>query len=531
MSDLQTRRLLAVLSAFVVALLVVKYFWTFFAFPGVPLGYDAGIYRFLFIREAAGWPPLFTPALPEWARSHAPGLFFLTSPFVMAGLSPDSLIGWIWNLVPVLLACVLAWTVRKKHGDLAGFFVLVCALVSVVQMQGFLMIYYKVFVAMLFCALAFAAFESGSLLWIPLGMFTIALHQQIGLVFAVATFSALLSALFIGLKKPSSTLWFQWVLTMLLGGVWYIPTYQRSLGDVLPQLLGSGTLAILFVAVMAVGIFGALVVTLPEQNRRFIWILCITVGTMIAVALPLVSDAPDLVVRYLFSHADTQPGAFLSITEYLQMSAPLLFLGVVGLTLSAEKERGTVWQWASLWCAVAAFGMFFFYRRFLLPFDFFLLPFSALACAALWKNRSGQIIVVALLLLQGFFLFQQIRSADPHVERAWLEDFATLPSAVPAGSQVVVLDNMAPWVVGYLPEANVSGPGIFDSRPYAEWEKFLLGSDAGRRTFISRYPKGTFFFGSKVFDAYYPPEVQSVLRHPCLTPTSHAGLYRSTCGS
>ena len=140
-------------------------------------------------------------------------------------------------------------------------------------------------------------------------------------------------------------------------------------------------------------------------------------------------------------------------------------------------------------------------------------------------------IVSILLVAQSCFLFQQIRLADPHVEHAWLEDFALLPSSVPAGSTVVVLDNMAPWVVGYLPDASVSGPGIFDSRPYAEWEKFLLGTDSDRRAFITQYPLGTFFFASPVFAAFYPPDVQSVLHHSCLTPTEHDGLYRSVCGS
>ncbi len=529
MSESMTRRLLSALTALAVLLLLAKYVWTLFAFPGVPFGYDAGIYRFLFIREAAGWPPLFTPALPEWAKSHAPGLFFFTSPLVKAGLSPDLLIGWIWNLVPALLAVTLACVVRRKHGDLAGFFLLLCALVSVVQMQGFLMMYYKVFIALLFCALAFAAFESASLLWIPLGMLTIAVHQQVGLIFAVAVFSALVAKSVFTKHPTTLRQWGEWLLTLVLGLLWYLPTYQRSLGDVLPRLLGSGTVLVLTVALMAVGIFAALIVTLPRQNRRFIWILCVITAVMIAVALPLVSDAPDF-VHFLFRHADTQPGAFLSILEYLRMSAPLLFLGIVGLTLSAEKERGSVWQWAALWCAVAAFGMFLFYRRFLLPMDFFLLSFAATAAAALWRNQYGRIIVAVLLIAQACFLAQQIRSADPHVEPQWLAAFAELSPHVPAGTDVVVLDNMAPWIVGYLPDARVSGPGIFDSRPYTEWEKFLLGSESDRRMFISQYAAGTFFYASPVFFAYYPPEVRSVLTHPCLAPAGPVGLYRSSCG-
>lgn len=529
MRDSRTQPLLVGLSVLVVLLLVVKFFWTYVIFHGVPFGYDAGMYRFLFIREAAGWPPFLTPDLPEWARSHAPGLFFLTSPLVMLGLSPDVLIGWVWNFVPVALICLLAQIVRKTYGDRVGFFLLLAGLVSVVQMQGFLMMYYKVFVAMLFCVLAFFAFESRSRWWMLFGMMTIAIHQQIGLIFAVATFATLISRQIVT-KKFSGSLWLQWLTTLVLGTLWYLPTFDRSLGDIIPLFLGSGTMIIVLVGIMAIGIFAALLVTLPTKNRRWIWCLCLAVLVMIAVAIPMVSDAPDAAVRYLFSRTDTIAGAFFSISEYLWLSFPLLLLGIIGLVFSFEKERGNAWQWAAITCGVAVIGMLFFYRRFLLPLDFFLLPFAAIASDALWRSRHGRSIVLILLTLQAGLMTKHIALADPHVKKAWLEDFSTLHEVAAAGSTVIVLDNMAPWVVGYLPDADVSGPGIFNSRPYTEWEKFLLGSSDDRQEFIAWYPEGTFFFASPVFTAYYPPEVQSVLTHSCFVPTSHAGLYQSVCG-
>ena len=529
MRDSMTQRLL-LFSGVVLLLLILKYCWTLVAFPGVPFGYDAGIYRFLFIREAHGWPPFLTPDLPEWAKSHAPGLFFFTSPFVMLGLSPDWLIGWLWNLFPVAIALSLAFVVRRRYGDLAGFFVLLCALVSVVQYQGFLMLYMKVFVAFLFCLLAFDAYERRSRWWVALGMMTIAVHQQIGLVFALAVCSSMVFTSLVGPDRPTLRDWTQYVATILLGAAWYLPTYQRSLQDVLPEVMHSGTVVLLVVALLAIALFAALIVMLPERGRRAAWTVCIVLVAIVAIAFPLISDAPEFVTRYLASRADTVSGSFLGVSEYLFLSWPLLLLGIAGLVFSAEKERGTPSQWAVIWCAVAVIGMFFFYRRFILPLDFFLLPFAARAAAALWRSMQGRIVVSALLLVQGVFLLQQIQSADPHVKRPWLQQFGALSAHVPSGSTIVVLDNMAPWVLGYLPNTNVSGPGIFDSRPYAEWEKFLLGSEAERRSFISGYPAGTFFYASPVFMQYYTPDIQSVLRHPCLTPAGSEGLYRSVCG-
>lgn len=521
-------RLLPILAAVALLLLVAKYFWTLVVFPGVPFGYDAGIYRYLFIREATGLPPFIVPDLPEWAKTHAPGLFFFSSILVNLGVSPDLLIGWSWNLAPVLLSVLLAHFVRRRHGDLAGFFTLVVALVSVVQLQGFLMIYMKVFVALAWCAAAFFAFEAGSILWVPLGMMTIATHQQIGLVYVLAMFCAVRPWRVVS-DRTSLRQSGLWLLSCVLGALWYLPTYQRSIADHLPALVQSGTLALAAVALMAVGIFSALFVAFSKKHRRGLWILCGLLGAAFVIALPMVSDAPDLFIRAL-SSAHSAPGAFLDLTEYIRLSWPLLLLGVFGFTFSTSRDRGSPWQWAVLWCAVAVIGMFFFYRRFILPLDFFLLPFAGIACAALWTDRRTRIAAAGLLLVQAWLTVVHLRAADPHVERAWLAQFADLPSIVPAGSTVVVLDNMAPWVLGYLPDASVSGPGIFDSRPYEEWEKLLLGSDADRRTFIATYPKGTFFYATDVFLTYYPDEVQSLLRHHCLKETTHRGLYQSVCG-
>jgi len=527
------QRLFSLAVAVLVFALLAKYFYTFFAFPGVPFGYDAGIYRFLFIREGVGFPPFLTPDLPEWAKSHAPGLFFFSSILTHLGVSPDVLIGWVWNLVPVILALTLAFFVSKKTSKEVAVFALVCAVLSVSQFAGFQMMYYKVFVSLLWCVPAFYFFEKRSWLWVPLGMMTIATHQQIGFVFVLATLSSVASMyVFTPEKKDVWRMLGTWVVTCVLGGLWYLPTFQRSFADLIPQVLHSGTLLVALVACMALGIFGGLLAILPKKDRRMIWVLAGLFSIAVLLVLPFASNAPDFVAKYLFTRVDTASGSFYGIVDYLKLSGPLLLLGLTGLVLSAEKERGTPWQWAALWCGVASVGMFFFYRRFLLPLDFFLLPFAAQACALLWSRKiAGRATLTVLLLAQCFLTSQEMLAADPHVERAWLETFIGLPEVVPTDAEVIVLDNMAPWVLGYLPFASVSGPGIFDSRPYDAWESFLLGSDADREAFIAGYPKGTYFYATDVFFSYYPKDVQTLLRHSCFVTTKTKGLMLSVCGS
>lgn len=73
--------------------LCAKYAWSVFAFPGVPFGYDAGIYRYLFLAHAQGFPPFILAPMAEWAQSHPLGLFFFSSIALKLGLPVDWLLG------------------------------------------------------------------------------------------------------------------------------------------------------------------------------------------------------------------------------------------------------------------------------------------------------------------------------------------------------------------------------------------------------------------------------------------------------
>lgn len=526
------QRPLTIVIAIAVLLLILKYFWSFVQFPSVPFGYDAGIYRYLFIRHGDGWPPLFTATLPEWAKAHAPGLFFFSSPLVAVGIPADWLIGWVWNLFPIIVTCMLARVIAKQEGALTGVFVLFVSLLSIAQYEGFLMMYYKVFASFFWTVLAFGSFHRRSKWWVLFGMFAIATHQQIGLVAILATGAAVASE---GVLQKN-TQWLnrlaQWVLTCVLGAMWYLPTIQRSVGDVFPQFTASAGMIDVILIAVSLALLGVMFFVLPKLHRRALWILAgIAVGAIL-LALPMVIDAPDMLQKLFSTGKDLTPGAFLTIDAYFWQSLPLLILGIGGFVLSCRTEKGSVWQWAVVWCAVAVLGMLFFYQRFILPLDFFLLPFAARAAVALYHARTtlAHGVLAFLLLSQGVLMTERLLAIDPHIEPEWLQEFSALEAVVPDKSLVVVLDTMTPWVLGYLPYNDVTGPGIFESLPREEWEGFLLGDAAAQQKFLDQYPQGSYFYATDIFRAFYPPEVQVVLSHPCFQKTSIRGLLQSTCG-
>jgi len=515
-----------------VLLLVAKYFYSLVQFPTVPFGYDAGIYRYLFIRHADGWPPLFTATLPEWAKTHAPGLFFFTSPLVALGVPADWLIGWIWNLVPILVALTLARVIAKQEGVLAGVFVLCAACLSIAQYEGFLMMYYKVFASFFWTALAFGAFHKQSRWWVLYAMFAIATHQQVGLVLVLSTGAAIVSRGVVEKERKWVHALAEWVLACVLGGLWYVPTIQRSIGDVFPQFTASAGLIDLILVGVSLGLLAVMFFVLPRLHKRVLWVLAGIAFGAIVLALPMVIDAPDMLQKLFSTGKDLTPGAFLTIDSYFWQSLPLLALAIGGFILSCRTEKGSVWQWAVVWCAVAVLGMLFFYQRFILPLDFFLLPFAARAAVSLYNARTtvAHGVLAFLLLSQGVLTVERMGTIDPHVDPTWLQEFSELHTVVPEKSLVVVLDTMTPWVLGYLPYNDVTGPGIFESLPREEWEGFLLGDATKQQKFLDQYPIGSYFYATDIFRAFYPPEVQAVLNHPCFTKTSVVGLLQSTCG-
>lgn len=526
-SFLQRHRSAFLLSLALVGLLFAKYFWSLLLFPAVPFGYDAGIYRYLFLKHAEAFPPFSVASMPPWALAHPLGLFFFSTIVVRLGVPVDFLIGWVWNAFPVILSVVFSAVVARKHGARFGLLLLLVSLLSTVQYEGFLMIYWKVFVALLWCVLAFDAWERKSMLRIPFGMMAIATHQQVGLVFVLATACSAIS-----LSKTRKALFQEFralFLALVFGALWYLPNADRALGDVLPLAIGSLSSPSVLVVGLFMVVSAAAVFAFPRHGHLLLLLACSVVGFLFLV-VPLTGMAPEFFDRF-HRMPSANPGAFLTIPEYLELSLPLLLPGLFGLFLSFRRERGTVWQWAAIVCVISVFSMTFFYRRFLLPMDFFLLPFAAWSLHECFNTRTRglQVLGVALALLQGWLLLGQMRTIDPHVDPAMLREFSTFRAVVDPNAQVVVLDVMAPWVVGYLPQNAVSGPGIFDSQPLSAWEGLLYGSDADRRAFFRHYPLGTYFLATDVFRAYYPPEVQTLLLHPCLQGTSEAGLYRLVC--
>ncbi len=480
--------MLRVCTALLVVALVIKYCWTLVY--GVPLGYDPGIYRYLFIRHAAGFPPFWIAPMEAWAASQPLGLYFFSTILLRLGLPVDWLIGWIWNLMPVVLACVLACTWGKRRSALVGVGVLLFSVLSIAQFHGFVAMYWKTLLALLFCVLAFDALERKSW-WTALwGVLAVATHHQTGLLLGLAFGSyVVILAVRKGRLNMRQILFPALAVLAIgaLGALWYLPVWQLAVGANLSALFAQ----------------------------------------------------------------DSAGGSFPPASFYLIFSCVSLTFAVAGLAVRAKADWSSPWFLAAAWAGLFCVLRLLFYRRFLLQLDFFLIPYAAEGFVWVMKRLPRHVLPVlgVPLLLQGVLLVSTATPfvtvcpvfpvlcagyfpppVQPEVGTETLKRFEGYAARLEPGALVLALDpQIAPWVLGWLPDQAVGAPGVFLS-PWDEagWTRFLVGSSAERKTLLTALPKPAYVVTSRLFLEFYGETATKLLADPCLEPVEE-GLYRSRC--
>ena len=457
-----------------IGLLVAKFYWPLFAFD-VPLGYDPGIYRYLFLQYADALGSLSMPVLPAWAGEHPPGLFVLGAVLMKMGLSPDALIGWVWNAIPVLLACVLAWVTSARKGNAVGIIVLGCALISQAYFDGFFAMYWKVYAALIFVCLTFHFAEKFSPWFLLTALITVTIHHQTGLIMVM-----------------SLGTW--WLLQ--LRSQWKNPLYRTY------------TVGICIIAVLG------FLVYLPHFERMF-W-------------SPLKSI-------FLLRGDDAPAGAFPDLQFYLTTMFVLFSFGVIGFIRSLRTERGTLWQLAVVSCAIFIIFQLVFYKRFFLHLDFFLLPFAAEAVFWLWNRYTQNLqraLIVAIVGVQTIVSTQTMLIREPRISSEQFAMIHTIKNVAPKGATVLTLDNVtAPWLLGWMPLHRIGAPGLFDypKKTYEDWENFVFGSPADRREFLSSIDGDIYLYTSPVFFMHYGEQAQVIVADPCLEQLGELPLFHFTC--
>jgi len=464
--------LIALCSLFV--LLVAKFFYAYFAFD-TPLGYDPGMYRYLFIKYADAFPPLIMPELRPWAQEYPYGLFIFSSILMRIGIPVSWFMGWIWSAMPIVLLGSLAWIFSKKEGPVVGVLILLFGLLSLAFYDGFAAMYWKTFLAMFFLILALYAFERNSLWMLLFGVLTMITHNQTGLIFALVLIA-----------------W--WLL--------HLPTHWRD------RTFRKWTL--IFVSIACIG----LAFYAPIWFRAF-W-------------------APFRSVLLL--RGDSAPGGeFPPLIFFVQNAGILLAFGVAGWIMSFRKERFNVWQLAVAVCAIFVLFKLVFYRRFFLQLDFFLLPFAAIALRDVYQRFRNTFVhgmIIVLLVVQIPFSYNEFIRWRPQLDEQQLMEIQSISQYIEPEARVIALENLtAVWLLGWMPQYYTGGPGLFDfpAWTYEDWEAFLYGEHEDRLHLLSGLERPLYFMTSRLFFEHYGNYIKPFLADPCFEEVEGAPLLRVVC--
>jgi hypothetical protein len=457
-------------------LVLTKFLWPLFAYD-VPLGYDPGIYRYMFLRHAEGFPPFAIAEMDAWAHNHPLGLFFFSTILLKAGVPVGWLLGWIWNMFPAVLIATFAWITAKREGKNVGAFVLLAGALSVPLYDGFSAMYWKTFVALLFAIWAFHLIDKRSFFAIVPAFLALVTHNQTGLLFALVIGS-----------------W--WALQIATH--WKNPAWRKAT------------------------LFGLVAVLLAALAYSPVWKQAIG----------------DHIIPLLTMRGDSVPaGSFPPREFYLKMNGLLLLSGLYGLVLAVRRDRRvTLWLLAVLWSAAFVGLRLFFYRRFFLQLDFFLLPFAAIGMADIWKRTPQYLwrgMLIALVTAQAYLSYQVVLLRQPDIDIETFEIIRSLESVVPEEALVLTLENKSTtWLRGWLPSNDVAGPGLF-SLPWSreQWEQLLYGSHTEKQALLRLLPGEVYLLLTPLFYDFYGEQANIFIADSCFEKVEGAPLLHVTCNA
>lgn len=457
------------------ALLFYKFFRPLFVFD-VPLGYDPGMYRYLFVKHAQNGLPFDLSGLPAWVRQHPIGLFLFASPLINLGVPADWLTGWIWNLFTVLLAFIFARTLRIRFGPKTAAVTLLMVLLSQAYYDGFTAMYWKAYLALLWMVLAFGCLDKKSW-WAALFVFLCLItHHQTGLLLALVLGSQ----------------WLYWSFT-----AWRTRTWQT--------------------------------VTLAGA-------LCL--AATVIFYLPIWQNAIVRVLGYLFTQAGNSAygGSFPDLSFFIKTNPVLLGLGLGGLVLYIIKNEKTInaWLLSVFWSGAFVFLRLYFYKRFFLYLDFFLLPFAAYMSVYLWDKKAviWKISLTVFIIIQLVLTHQATLKRVPIIPGQELKTIKTFSEALPENAYLLTIENNSPfWVQGWNPDMQVGGPGLLDMPwTYQQWEQFIYGNHEQRAILLSQLPGPVYLYAPQFFYSYYKEQSKKFLSDSCFKKVEGQPLWEVVCG-
>jgi len=415
----------------------------------VPLGYDPGIYKYIFERFEKALPDIPEEELDLWIRTGFPsGLPTLIDEFYLLGFTTDEILKPVFIIFSSLLIFPIYLVAKKYFGKEAGIVASLLYAFSYTQLQTFWFMYYKNVVGMALLLFATYFMDHDDRRYTPLMILFATMlgftHRPTFLILAMIWVSYIL----INLKKTNILK--ENAIRILATGILLFTLYLPRLNETILKPLE--------------GVFGSIL-------------------------------EPGMI----------GPGTFFSLSKYQLTSLSYLPFALLGFLYLAIRKR---FNPLLFWFLINGFIVYFkimFYNRFIIQLDIIAIILASAGLLygiiiPLQKKRIGLLITLLLLVSSGIITYNSAIDMKPLLTGTQLASIQKIPELTEEDAYVMAITSYySPWILGYSGRKTIA-PGLFDYDKWSikEWRKFWYADSIEEiKDLLEMYDKPLYIFIGK----------------------------------
>jgi len=383
----------------------------------VPLGYDPGIYKYIFERFEKALPDIPEEELDSWIRSGFPsGLPTLIDELYLLGFTPDEILKPVFIIFSSLLIFPIYLVAKKYYGKETSIIASLLYAFSYTQLQTFWFMYYKNVVGMALLLFAIYFMDQDDRKYTPLMILFATMlgftHRPTFLILAMVWLSYIL----LNLKKIDRLK--ENIIRVLTTGILlftlYLPRFKETILQPLEGVFGS---------ILEPGMIGS--------------------------------------------------GTFFSLFKYQYTSLSYLPFALLGFLYLAIKKRLNP---LFLWFLINGFIVYFkimFYNRFIIQLDIVAIILASVGLMygiviPLSKKGIGLFITLLLLVSSGIITYNSAVDMKPLLTSTELASIQKISKLTEEDAYVMATSSYySPWILGYSGRKTIA-PGLFD---YDKWDE------------------------------------------------------------
>lgn len=425
----------------------------------IPIGYDTGIYKYAIENGLRN--------SDFWVLSGVePGFLYLMKPLSFL-FSTQFILTYLFIFFNILLGLAI-YLSTKEYGKLPALISLLVYSVSIIQFKVFTYMYYKNILA-LACLLFSVYFlkRENKLFFVIFSILIGIIHRPTFYIFGLAY-------LFYAFLSPIKHNQYKYNLKLMWKNI----------------ILG--IIILLVTSIFYIGKFSPAITTMFS---------------------PVLSS---------FIEPGESPGTFINFRVYQFSTLAYLPFAVLGFFYLINHKKFNLLFFLTLITGIIVYFQFFFFNRFIIHLDIFLIILSGLGFSMLisYKKKLGIIIFIILFLSLAYTTFNQASTTSSGITQEQFNLIKQLENTENNSIILSISSEYSPWVLGYSNRKTLA-PGLFDTNwSHNQWQDLWQGDANKTRELLLIYNTSIYLFaGNKPFNSpcfsLWKGEANKIFRYIC----------------